>query len=309
MTQPPSGLNLRGAVDLSALSQPAPKAGAGGGATAPNGVVIEVTAETFQETVTTSMTVPVVVDLYSARSAASTQLSATLQQLAATYAGKFQLARVDADSNPQIAQAIGAQSLPTTFAIIKGQPLPLFQGAHPAEQIQAVLDELLRAAAENGVTGTISVADAPEAAEEPEEPPLPPHLQAAYDAIENGSFEDAIAGLELAIKQNPGDDEAKALLAQVQLMGRLESVDPVAALTAARDAAPGDVAVQLVAADVEVSTGQAPAAYERLLAAVRASSGDDKNAARARLVDLFLIADPADPAVLKARRDLAIALY
>lgn len=308
MTQPPSGLNLRGAVDLSALSQPAPKAG-GGGASAPNGVVIEVTAETFQETVTTSMTVPVVVDLYSARSAASTQLSATLQQLAATYAGKFQLARVDADSNPQIAQAIGAQSLPTTFAIIKGQPLPLFQGAHPAEQIQAVLDELLRAAAENGVTGTISVADAPEAAEEPEEPPLPPHLQAAYDAIENGSFEDAIAGLELAIKQNPGDDEAKALLAQVQLMGRLESVDPVAALTAARDAAPGDVAVQLVAADVEVSTGQAPAAYDRLLAAVRASSGDDKNAARARLVDLFLIADPADPAVLKARRDLAIALY
>lgn len=309
MTQPPSGLNLRGAVDLSALSQPAPKAGGGGGASAPDGVVVEVTAETFQETVTTSMTVPVVVDLYSARSAASTQLSATLQQLAATYAGKFQLARVDADSNPQIAQAIGAQSLPTTFAIIKGQPLPLFQGAHPAEQIQAVLDELLRAAAENGVTGTISVADAPEPAEEPEEPPLPPHLQAAYDAIENGSFEDAIAGLELAIKQNPGDDEAKALLAQVQLMGRLESVDPMAALTAARDAAPGDVAVQLVAADVEVSTGQAPAAYERLLAAVRASAGDDKDAARARLVDLFLIADPADPAVLKARRDLAIALY
>lgn len=309
MTQPPSGLNLRGAVDLSALSRPAPKAGGGGGTGASNGVVVEITAETFQEAVNTSMTVPVVVDLYSARSAASAQLSATLQQLAATYAGKFQLARVDADTNPQIAQAIGAQALPTTFAIIKGQPLPLFQGAHPAEQIQAVLDELLRAAAENGVTGTISGAEAPETSEEPPEPPLPPHLQAAYDAIENGSFEDAIAGLELAIKQNPGDDEAKALLAQVQLLGRLESVDPMAALTAARDAAPGDVAVQLVAADVEVSTGQAPAAYERLLAAVRASAGDDKDAARARLVELLLIADPADPAVLKARRDLAIALY
>jgi putative thioredoxin len=308
MTQPPSGLNLRGAVDLSALSQPAPQGG-GGGSSAPTGVVVEITAQTFQEVVNTSMTVPVVVDLYSARSAASTQLSATLQQLAASYGGRFQLARVDADTNPQIAQAVGAQALPTTFAIIKGQPLPLFQGAHPAEQIKAVLDELLRAAAENGVTGTVSGADTGDAPQEPEEPPLPPHLQAAYDAIESGSFEDAIAGLELAIKQNPGDDEAKALLAQVELMRRLESVDPVAALTAARDAAPGDVAVQLVAADVEVSTGQAPAAYERLLAAVRASFGDDKEAARARLVDLLLIADPADPAVLKARRDLAIALY
>lgn len=308
MTQPPSGLNLRGAVDLSALSQPAPAPG-GGGAKAPNGVVVEVTAETFQQAVTTSMTVPVVVDLYSSRSAASTQLSATLQQLAANAGGKFQLARVDADANPQIAQAVGAQALPTTFAIIKGQPLPLFQGDHPAQQIQSVLDELLRVAAENGVTGTIGVQEQADGDDEPEEPPLPPHLQAAYDAIEAGSLDDAVSTLELAIRQSPGDDEAKALLAQVELMRRLEGVDPVAALTAARDAAPGDVAVQLVAADVEVSTGQAAAAYGRLLAAVRVSAGDDKEAARARLVELFLLAPPDDPAVLKARRDLAIALY
>lgn len=308
MTQPPSGLNLRGAVDLSGLAKPASAPG-GGGANAPSGVVVEITAETFQDAVTTSMTVPVVVDLYSTRSAASTQLSATLQQLAATYAGKFQLARVDADRNPQVAQAVGAQALPTTFAIIKGQPLPLFQGDHPAEQIQSVLDELLRVAGENGVTGTIGAAAEQEPAEEPEEPPLPPHLQAAYDLIENGAFDDAIAGLEVAIKQDPADDEAKALLANVELMRRLEGVDPVAALTTARDAAPGDVAVQLIAADVEVSTGQAPAAYARLLAAVRSSAGDDKDTARARLVSLFLLADASDAAVLKARRDLAIALY
>lgn len=308
MTQPPSGLNLRGAVDLSALSQPAPTSGEGG-ASAASGVVVEISAETFQDVVTTSMTVPVVVDLYSARSAASTTLSASLTQLAADYAGKFQLARVDADKNPQIAQAVGAQALPTTFAIIKGQPVPLFQGAHPTEQIRSVLDELLRVAAENGVTGTIEAGEQPEGPAEPEEPPLPPHLQAAYDAIENGSFDDAIEGLELAIKKNPADDEAKALLAQVELMRRLEGVDPVAAITAARDAAPGDLAVQLVAADVEVSSGQAPAAYERLLAAVRISAGEDKEVARARLVELFLIADPADPAVLKARRDLSVALF
>lgn len=309
MTQPPSGLNLRGAVDLSALSRPAPQPGAA--AEAPSGVVIDVTAETFQDVVQTSMTVPVVVDLYSARSAASTQLSATLQQLAASFGGRFQLARVDADTNPQIAQAVGAQSLPTTFAIIKGQPLPLFQGAHPADQVRAVLDELLRVAAENGVTGTVRAA--PETTDEDapveEEPPLPEHLQVAYDAVEAGDLDAAIAGLELSIKQNPADAEAKAMLAQVELMRRLDGVDPVAALTAARDAAPGDVDVQLIGADVEVSTGQAAAAYARLLAAVRASAGEDRDRARARLVDLFLLAEPDDADVLKARRDLAIALY
>ncbi len=304
MTQPPSGLNLRGAVDLSALSQPAPAPGAA----APDGVVVEVTAETFQDVVTTSATVPVVVDLYSTRSGASTQLSASLQQLAASYAGKFQLARVDADANPQIAQAVGAQSLPTVFAIIKGQPLPLFQGAHPVEQLRQVLDELLRVAADNGVTGTIStepVEDAPE----PEEPPLPAHLQAAYDALEAGNLDEAVQLVQKAVRENPGDAESAAMLAQVELMARLDGLDPVATLTAARDAAPGDLAAQLPAADVEVSTGQNAAAYDRLLAAVRATAGEDRETARARLVTLFLVADPADPAVAKARRDLAIALF
>jgi len=308
MTQPPTGLNLRGAVDLSALSRPPAAPGAPAPA-APDGVVIDVTAETFQQLVTTSMTVPVVVDLYSARSAASAELSATLQQLAASYAGRFQLARVDADTNPQIAQAIGAQSLPTTFAIIGGQPLPLFQGAYPADQVRSVLDELLRVAAENGVTGTISGAAEPEEQEEPEEPPLPPHLQTAYDQIGSGDLDAAAAGLEQAIKEAPADGEAKALLAQVELMRRLDGVDPVAALTAARDAAPGDVATQLPAADVEVSTGQAAAAYTRLLAAVRVTAGEERESARARLVELFLLAAPDDVHVAKARRDLAIALF
>ncbi|MFV0252281.1 MAG: tetratricopeptide repeat protein [Beutenbergiaceae bacterium] len=301
MTQPPSGINLRGAVDLSSLAQPAPPPGS------TTGVVIEVTTQTFQDIVTTSATVPVVVDLYSARSAASTELSATLQQAATSYGGRFQLARIDADANPQIAQAVGAQSLPTTFAILKGQPVPLFQGAVPAEQINAVLDELLRVAGENGVTGTIEVEADPDA--DAAEPPLPPHLEAAYDAISTGDLDGAAQVLATALKQNPADAEAKAGLAQIDLMRRLEGVEADAALAAAQTAAPGDLDVQLTAADVEVSSGSAAAAYERLLAAVRATAGPDRDRARERLVELFLLAVPDDPDVLKARRELAIALY
>src|SRR5690606_29542177 len=126
---------------------------------------------------------------------------------------------------------------------------------------------------------------------------------------ENGSLDDAAAALDIAIRQNPGDPEAKAMLAQVELLRRLEGIDPAAALAAARDAAPGDVETQLRAADVEVSAGQPGAAYARLRSAVRAAPGADGGAVRAGVVELSLLAEPDDPAVLKARRDLAIGLY
>ncbi|MFV0426835.1 MAG: tetratricopeptide repeat protein [Beutenbergiaceae bacterium] len=304
MSQPPSGLNLRGAVDLSTLSQPQASPSAD-----MSGAIIEVTTQTFQNLVTTSAAVPVVVDLYSSRSAASTELSATLQALTTEFGGRFQLARIDADAHPQIAQAVGAQSLPTTFAIIKGQPVPLFQGAHPPEQVKAVLEELLRVAAQNGVTGTVEVPQEAEQPAEPQEPPLPPHLEAAYDAISAGDLAAAAQVLADALKQNPADAEAKAGLAQVDLMRRLDGVDADAALAAAESAAPSDVPAQLLGADVEVSRGVTGSAYRRLLESVRATTGPQREEVRERLVELFLLAVPDDPEVLKARRELAIALY
>lgn len=317
MTQQPStpGLNLRGAVDLSSLSQPAPAAGgggAGGGAgTPPSGVVVDVTAESLQALVQTSTTVPVVVVLHSARSQASAQLLTTMEQVAAQYRGRFLLGRADVDAHPQLAQVFQVQAVPSTVAVIGGQPLPLFQGAPAADQLQGVIDQLLQVAAENGVTGTVPAPEEQDGEEpaEPEEPPLPPHLQAAYDLIDAGDLDGAAAGLEQHMRENPGDSEARAGLAQVDLLRRLDGVDPVTALTAARDAAPGDLDVQFVAADVELSTGQAAAAYGRLLAAVRATAGDDRDRARERLVELFLLAAPDDADVLKARRDLSFALY
>src|SRR5699024_9796085 len=105
MTQPdPAGINLRGAVDLGALT--APKAEP---VDAPAGLVVEVTAQSFGDVVQQSMDVPIVIDLYSTRSPASTELSGVLIDLVKEYGGKFVLARVAVDSNPEIAQALQAQ--------------------------------------------------------------------------------------------------------------------------------------------------------------------------------------------------------
>ncbi|HLS14808.1 MAG TPA: tetratricopeptide repeat protein [Beutenbergiaceae bacterium] len=309
MSQP--SLNLRGAVDLSSLGAPADQAGTGGDAPA-SGAVQDVTAATFNDLVQRSTQVPVIVDLRSPRSPASTELSATLQTLAAEYGGRFLLARVDVDAHPQIAQAFQAQGAPTVCAVLKGQPLPLFQGPQPVDQIRAVLDEVLRVAAENDVTGTVDVGPAEEDQDQEEEvaeEPLPAHIQAAYDAIEADDLDGAAQAFEQALSENPADGEAKAGLAQVELGRRLQGVDYSQVLTTAAQAAPGDVQAHLAVADVEAASGQVASAFERLVNVVRVTAGEDRELVRKRLLELFRIVPEDAPELIKARRDLATALY
>src|SRR5690625_3411710 len=97
MTAPDSGIDIRGAVDLSALANPPSQQQSAGG-----DFVVEATAATFNTVIEQSQTVPVLVELYSSRSQASVQLSNTLNELVQEYAGKFLLVRVDADAEPDI---------------------------------------------------------------------------------------------------------------------------------------------------------------------------------------------------------------
>lgn len=306
MSQP--SVNLRGAVDLSSLATPPSESAPDAPMT---GAVVDVTLQSFQGVVEQSAQVPVIMDLRSPSSPASGELSTTLQTLAKEYGGRFLLARADVEANPQIAQAFQVQAAPAVVALIKGQPLPLFQGAQPLEQIRAVIDEVLRVAAENGVTGRIDVDEdsqedeAPEAAEEP----LPPNLQAAYDAIENDDLDGAAAAFERQLNEQPADAEAKAGLAQVDLGRRLSGLDIQAVLTTVAQAAPDDVEAHLAAADVEAASGRMDAAFTRLISLVRVTAGDGREQARKRLLELFLIVPEGSPELLKARRELAVALY
>ncbi|MBC7551207.1 MAG: tetratricopeptide repeat protein [Cellulomonas sp.] len=311
-SNPQPRFDVRGAVDLAPLSQPAaPPPGTPGGLPAAGGFVVDTVEATFPDLVQSSTQYPVVVLLWSSRSPESIELAQALGALAAKYAGRFQLARVDIDASPQIATAFQVQQAPTVVAILAGQPVPMFQGAYPAEQVAPVIDQLLAAAATNNVTGTAPGAGGAVVADTPVEevePPLPPLHQAAYDAFENDDLAGAADAYAQALRENPRDDMARAGLAQVGLLQRTADVDLQVARTAAADR-PADTAAQLLVADLDVLGGNVEDAFARLLDLVRATTGEERELVRARMVDLFEVVGADDPRVPRARRALANALY
>lgn len=320
MTQQPvpaSRLNLHGAVDLAALARPAapttaPAPGSFGSPGSPDGsFVVDVTEDTFDDVLQQSMTVPVVIDLWAEWCGPCKQLSPVLEKLAAEFGGRFLLAKVDVDANPRIGQAFQAQSIPMVVALLKGQPVPMFTGAVPEAQARQVIDELLAVAAQNGVSGTLAPAgEVLEDVEEPE-PELPPLHAAAADAIEAGDYDAAVKAFEQALLENPADADAKAGIAQAGLFQRVAAL-PAAVQAGARDAAaaaPANVEAGLAVADLDLFGGHVEDAFARVIELVRLTSGDDRAAARTRLLEYFEIVGPSDPRVAAARPKLANALF
>ncbi|MCW3815570.1 tetratricopeptide repeat protein [Micromonospora sp. DR5-3] len=294
-----SSIFTRGAVDLSALRSAAPNAApakSGPPAGAPGGAVggvsvIDVTEATFQsEVLERSLTTPVIVDFWAEWCEPCKQLSPVLERLAVEGAGAWLLAKVDVDANPRIAQMFRVQGIPMVYAIVGGQPIDAFSGVVPEAQLRQWIQAVLKA-------GGVSV-----------EAPEDPRLAEADDALMTGDLDAAERAYRKILAESPADAAAEAGLAQVGLARRVAGTDPQAALIAAQ-ANPDDVDAQLLAADIEVLSGLAEQAYQRLVGLVRRTAGDDREKLRQHLVGLFTIAGPEDPAVASARRALASALF
>ncbi|MGA7205351.1 MAG: tetratricopeptide repeat protein [Specibacter sp.] len=299
---PTRGINLRGAVDLSALKNRAAAPAAGEGSP----YAVDVNEQSFQEFVGLSQTVPVVVSLGSSRSEQSLVLNRVLESLMNEFGGSIALGRVDADTSPGIAQAFGITALPTVVALVKGQPVPLFEGDLPKEQIKSFLDELLKVAASNGVTGNLGGAPDPETAPAP---PLPPLHQAAYDAIEAGDLPAAEAAYEKALAEKPNDADAKVGLAQVHLMRRSAELDAADALRERAAGDPDDLEAQLAVADLDVTGGHVEDAFSRIVKFISLHFGPERETARVRLLELYDVIGVADPRVSASRQGLARALF
>lgn len=296
-----------GAIDLSALKQPAARPGqpaAGSGS-----YVVDITEQNFQtEALQASMSYVVVLSLWSPRSPQSESFNALLGNLVSQYGGQIVLAQVDIDANPTIAQALQAQAVPLVVGLVKGQPVPLFQGTVDEAEARRYFDELVNVAAQNGVTGRAQPAgEAPDAADEVEEPE-DPRFAAADEAFAAGDFDTAVAEYEKLQAQYPADAEVSERLAGVRLLARTQGADLQAARKAAADA-PDDLDAQMLVADLDVSGGHVDDAFDRLIQLVKRTTGDDRERVRQRLLDLFTVVGVTDPRVATARRALASALF
>jgi putative thioredoxin len=286
---------MAGAVDLSALKQPA-SAGEGGGAAISGGVQIT-EANLESEVLVRSSQVPVVVLLWSPRSDASVQLGNALASLADADGGKWSLATVNVDTVPRVAQMFGVQAVPTVVALGAGQPLSSFQGVQPPEQLRTWIDSLL-----NATAGKLGGGAEAEGAEQ-----VDPELAQARAHLDAGDFDAARKAYQAILDANPNHAEAKGAVRQIAFLQRATSRAPGAIVAA--DAAPDDIEVAFAAADVEILQQNVGAAFDRLIGLIKRTAGDERTKVRTRLIELFDLFDPAEPEVIDGRRKLANALY
>ncbi|MEU9096065.1 tetratricopeptide repeat protein [Streptomyces sp. NPDC087901] len=325
----PRNMSMSGVVDLAAVKAAgeakvkaeqarAESARQGGPAAVPaSSLVIDVDEAGFENDVLQrSAEVPVVIDFWAEWCEPCKQLGPLLERLAHEYNGRFLLAKVDVDANQMLMQQFGIQGIPAVFAVVAGQALPLFQGAAPESQIRQTLDQLIQVGEERfGLTG-IAVdqgavdPDADAAAEAPEVPagPYDALLEAAAQALDANDFAGSVQAYKNVLSDDPANSEAKLGLAQAELLGRVQKMDPQ---QVRKDAAenPGDADAQIAAADLDLVGGHVEDAFGRLVETVRRNFGDDRDRVRVRLLELFEVIGPDDPRVGAARTALARVLF
>lgn len=316
--QQPGPSNLRGAIDLTALQQsatsgqPTSSGGAAAGSgTGGNWVIRGVAEAELQQVIQLSTRVPVLVHLATASTPASAEIDRLITPAVNHRGGRLVLAEVDVDAQPQLLQVFGLAAGPAVIGILSGQPVPLLNQPLPAEQLDALLDELLQVAVQNGVTGTVPAFEADggrDAEQTPPPAPLPPLHQQAVDALAQGNPQGAIDAYRQALKENPGDDDAAVGLARVELMQRTSELDHAEVRRAAADA-PHDVQAQLRVADLDVVGGHVEDAFARLVRFIALHPGDDRETARQHLVQLYSVVGDQDPRTAASRRSLATALF
>ncbi|MER7124552.1 tetratricopeptide repeat protein, partial [Streptomyces goshikiensis] len=288
-------------------------AAAAAGAVPPSALVIDVDEAGFERDVLQlSNEVPVVLDFWAEWCEPCKQLSPLLERLTVEAAGRVVLAKVDVDANQMLMQQFGIQGIPAVFAVVAGQVLPLFQGVVPEQQIRETLAQLVQVAEERfgliGLQVDPGAEGAPAAAAAPPAGPYDALLEAAVVALDAGDLGGAVQAYKNVLADDPANMEAKLGLAQAELLSRVQHMNPQAVREAAA-ANPRDPQAQIAAADLDLVGGHVEDAFGRLVDTVRVTAGDERDAVRVRLLELFEVIGADDPRVSAARTALARVLF
>ena len=299
MSLPPLPKNFASAVDLSSLGKPKVDA-----AKIPG---IAIREENFAKDVLPISSKKVVIVLcWSPRSSQAIELLEVMDKfnqsdLLEDGEPAWVFATVNVDEEPKVSQVLQVKSVPLVIALIQEQLVPLFESVPAKDQIRLVIDKVLSLASERGVGKALTNTG-------PSEIPLEPEEIESMAAMEKGDYRSAKLSYEKLLARKPGENMAKLGLAQTQLLIRIEGLNPQDTLAKA-NANKSDLALVISAADIEIATGQNKAAFDRLISFIKVAESDEKKSAREHLLELFILVDPGDPELAKARQNLASALF
>ncbi len=297
----PQGLgNFGGAFDLGSLRQPAVNI-------APEDLGYVLTQNNLiSELLPASHEAVAIVLCWSPRSTQAQSLLPMLRQFNSDDSNEagdptWIFATVNVDAEPAVAKALQVQSVPLAIAIIQEQLVPLFESVPAADQVRAVITKVLELAAQKGLgTGKLPTPEA--------EPGIEPEEESALKALEVGDYATAKQEYLNWLKRAPANEYAKLGLAQVELLARIDGLDPIETSKQA-DLDLGNLELQIQAADCEIAQGDFARASERLIGVIKLTTGDEKKKVRDHLLVLFTLVDPEDPLLAKARQKLASALF
>jgi putative thioredoxin len=280
-------------------------------------LVIDATTENFAEQVLErSRTTPVVLDFWAAWCGPCRTLTPVLEKLAREYDGKFVLAQVDTDREPELSAHFGVRSIPAVFGVRDGRVVDGFVGAQPEPAIRLWVDRLLPTEAQvlAAQARELELAD-PRAAEamyreamalDPELPEA--GLGLARTSFESGRLEEAWSGILELERRGFLEPEAEKLKAELTLKLHGARQGGVEAARAALAARPDDLDLKFQLAEALAAAGQYADALALCLELVERDRKGVGEKARQTMIAIFQLLPADAELVTEYQRQLSLAL-
>ncbi len=281
--------------------------------------ILEIDANNFErEVLERSANVPVVVDFWAAWCGPCKTLGPLLERRAREGQGRFVLAKVDVDRNPELAQAFRVQGIPAVLAMVGGRLVDGFQGALPEAELDLFLDRIApRKASQEEELVKRARAFAAEGRQDQAIGLLRTHLREkpAHDAarlvlgdllVDAGRPQEARLVFEKLAADVQSSPEGKALAARIEFA---EHAGDLESLKRAVEEAPRDAAARIALGKALVATKQYKEGLAELLEAVRLDPSGLGTEAKAAMLEVFELLGLEDPVANDYRFKLSLELF
>ncbi|MDH3218580.1 MAG: thioredoxin [Gammaproteobacteria bacterium] len=265
-----------------------------------------------------SMTHPVLVDFWADWCQPCQTIMPMLAKLAEEYHGKFELAKVNADAEQELAGHFGIKSLPTMKLFFKGQLVDERIGAVPESEVRAMLDKHIVSESEQIMQAAMTAFQQGQAeqalellnqalAKDPENAQL--KVTIAQVVYNQGDSESALALLDSLDEESSKLDAAIKLRAEMNLAAQLADLPELSDIEQRLQQNPKDLEALLQKSRHLTAQGDYENAMECLLEIMRIDRGYEEDAGRNGLLALFDMLGGEHPSVQKYRRKLFTLLH